>query len=375
MGGQGEAEESWRVPLTRVAGGPARAGGVGAVPAVFVMHCPWSEEESLVVPEGGGVLLAASAPPARDVVLACLEGLPQAEAELLWEEYERQRRFMREGMVDSLVVLRDPQLTADTQLAAVRADARDCSAITLVAGDGTPQLIALYPWGDAPARMIGAEELGSDEQGERMSPALPASALLAWYYGWDTAADGDPKLREGGPFEVPWPDMLEVVGPQGKGARRWLRVRAEEPLRVPDSLWEYAASAADQLMRWHAHGVPGRMEEPRHTRAVVLLAAAITEQARSAHTDVAPAKAVLAVELGAADRVIEHYGAPALQVCPAVPGVGQEERDALLAVYGTTEYTSVESHVRAALTAHLADADDPHVTIAGRREAMISRRH
>ncbi|MCX5207554.1 hypothetical protein OG897_39890 [Streptomyces sp. NBC_00237] len=144
-------------------------------------------------------------------------------------------------------------------------------------------------------------------------------------------------------------------------------------MRHPSSVWEYAASAADQLLRWHAHGTPDRMEEPRHTRAVVLLAAAINNEVTEADAGLAPPAAVLAVELANADRAVDAYAASALQLCPATPGVGLEERDALLTLYGTTEYSAVETHVREALAAHIADADNPQITIHGRRDALISR--
>lgn len=49
--------------------------------------------------------------------------------------------------------------------------------------------------------------------------------------------------------------------------------------RAPSGPWAYAVSAADQLLLWHGQGAPALLDEPLRTRAVVLLAACITDRA------------------------------------------------------------------------------------------------
>jgi hypothetical protein len=228
--------------LSRIVAGPAPVDAVGEVPCVYVTRYPWSDHQQYEVPDGCGTSVAASVLPPRDMVLAYTKSLPQAEAARLWAAYERQDRLVRERMVDQLVMLRDGQMSEYAQLDTVRACAPTCQSITLVDQLGRPEVIALYPWGEAPlprGLVIRVTELGEPRgRGEHMPPALTALALLAWYYAWDTDAEGRRLRREDGtvPPVAPWPQMLEVVGPPGGGPRIRLRVHADGPVHGTVSL-------------------------------------------------------------------------------------------------------------------------------------------
>ncbi|MFE9123737.1 hypothetical protein [Streptomyces sp. NPDC007172] len=106
-------------------------------------------------------------------------------------------------------------------------------------------------------------------------------------------------------------------------------------VRRPDTDWEYAVSAADQLMLWHAQVAPYTAQEPLRTRSVVLLAACLSNRAQAGQLT---GPDVTQVQLPEAATVLEHY---ALQACPAPPGTGDEQRDYLVAAFGTDAFQSV----------------------------------
>lgn len=128
--------------------------------------------------------------------------------------------------------------------------------------------------------------------------------------------------------------------------------------------WECAVSAADQILLWHGQSAPALLEEPLRTRAVVLLAACITDQA------VGPTGPdVLAVPLAALVKCLDRYSASALEAADAPAGTGGEERQELLAAYGTDMFDGVRLAVREALTHHLVDSG-PGARIEDRRRAF-----
>ncbi|MEV5568383.1 hypothetical protein AB0L54_36855, partial [Streptomyces sp. NPDC052196] len=93
-------------------------------------------------------------------------------------------------------------------------------------------------------------------------------------------------------------------------------------LRTPGTDWEYAVSAADQLMLWHAQVAPYTAQEPLRTRAVVLLAACLHDRAHAAHL-IGPD--IAQVELADVATTLEHHALSTLQSCSAPVGTGGEQ--------------------------------------------------
>ncbi|MEU9197740.1 hypothetical protein [Streptomyces hundungensis] len=137
-------------------------------------------------------------------------------------------------------------------------------------------------------------------------------------------------------------------------------------LRRPDSDWEYAVSAADQLMLWHARVAPYTAQEPLRTRAVVLLATCLIDRATAGQLT---GPDIVQVQLVEAATVLERYVLSALQACPAPADTGGADRDHLLGVFGDDAFETVRHAVREALTHHLQVAG-PHARIADRRRDL-----
>lgn len=145
--------------------------------------------------------------------------------------------------------------------------------------------------------------------------------------------------------------------------------------RIPVTTWEYAVSAADQLLLWHADTAPDLLREPLRTRTVVLVAAAVADTARV--REMAGA-AVTGVPLDAAAACVQLHAASALEGCSAPARAGAEEVGLLLAAYGTREFEAVQKTALEVLEHHIQDAGGGPVTIADRREALqqaARRRH
>ncbi|MFE3687790.1 hypothetical protein ACFXPM_31810 [Streptomyces sp. NPDC059095] len=143
---------------------------------------------------------------------------------------------------------------------------------------------------------------------------------------------------------------------------------ARTGLRRPGTDWEYAVSAADQLMLWHAQVAPYTAQEPLRTRAVVLLAACLSDRATAAHLT---GPDIAHVQLAGAETVLEHYALSALQAAPAPTGTGDEQRDYLLAAFGDDGFETVRHAVREALAHHI-QAVGPQARIADRRRDLAS---
>ncbi|MFB7552626.1 hypothetical protein [Streptomyces sp. NPDC056154] len=137
-------------------------------------------------------------------------------------------------------------------------------------------------------------------------------------------------------------------------------------LRHPTTTWEYAVSAADQLVLWHARNNPGLLHEPLRTRIVVLLAACVTDRARTAHLD---GPDIIDVALTDVLTALNHYPVSSLESSGAPAGTGGEAAADLLRAYGTSEFDEVRRAGRETLTRHLADGG-PHARIADRRQAL-----
>ncbi|PJM98634.1 hypothetical protein CG740_34935 [Streptomyces sp. CB01201] len=137
---------------------------------------------------------------------------------------------------------------------------------------------------------------------------------------------------------------------------------ARTGLRRPATDWEYAVSAADQLMLWHAQVAPYTAQEPLRTRAVVLLAACLSDRATAAHLT---GPDIAQVQLSEAATVLERYVLSALQACPAPPSTGDELRNYLLGVFDTDAFETVRHAVRETLTHHM-QASGPRARIADR---------
>lgn len=139
-------------------------------------------------------------------------------------------------------------------------------------------------------------------------------------------------------------------------------------LRRPSTTWEFAVSAADQLVLWSADGAPAVAGEPLRTRTVVLLAAAVYDQAREARLEDAE---VASVPLARVYDALRQPASSLLEACPAPAGIGGEERDWLLAQYGTDAAGQVTQAAQDAVNRHLAAAGTNNdVTIADRRPAL-----
>ena len=130
--------------------------------------------------------------------------------------------------------------------------------------------------------------------------------------------------------------------------------------RAPATTWEYAVSAADQLLLWHADSVPSVLREPLRTHAVVLMAAAVVDTAR------AHGVTVTGVPLNAVTECAWLHAASALEGCDAPAGMGGKEVALLLEEYGGGEFEAVQRVARDVLGHHLEEAGGGPVTIADR---------
>ncbi|WKK27848.1 hypothetical protein QZH56_36985 (plasmid) [Streptomyces olivoreticuli] len=138
-------------------------------------------------------------------------------------------------------------------------------------------------------------------------------------------------------------------------------------LRPPRTTWEFAVSAADTLVLWHAKdGDPRAGEEPLRLQTVVLLAAAIYQWAGDENQDGA---AVAGVPLKVLADVLRGRASEALNKCPAPVGSGAKERAYLLDAHGTASFETVRRTALEVVLHHLDDAASV-VTIADRRRAF-----
>ncbi|MFF1916150.1 hypothetical protein ACFVYE_32105 [Streptomyces sp. NPDC058239] len=137
--------------------------------------------------------------------------------------------------------------------------------------------------------------------------------------------------------------------------------------RAPSTRWEYAVSAADQLILWHAsRHQPELLQEPLRTRAVVLLAACVNDRAVTQHLD---GPDIAAVSLGEVLTALDWYAVSSLESSGAPAGSGGEECAELLQAFGTDKFNAVRAAAREALKGHLADGG-PHTRITDRRQAL-----
>ncbi len=121
--------------------------------------------------------------------------------------------------------------------------------------------------------------------------------------------------------------------------------------RAPATTWEYAVSAAGQLMLWHTGTTADVLREPLRTRTVVLVATAVAGTARIRGT-AGPA------ETGTPRwRACSCTHATALEGCGAPAGAGAEEVGLLMAAYGAPEFEAVRTAALEMLEHHLQDAD------------------
>lgn len=122
-------------------------------------------------------------------------------------------------------------------------------------------------------------------------------------------------------------------------------------------------SAADWLMRRYAAVDAAVLQEPLRTRAVVLLAAVVVDQAK--RTGVS-GKAIVSVRLAALLDRVGQDAAASLDGCGATAGVGREECGYLLSVYGTPAFETVRQAVQETVRHHLGEGG-AGTTIADRR--------
>lgn len=163
------------------------------------------------------------------------------------------------------------------------------------------------------------------------------------------------------------------------GSRFAVRVREGDDVsepgvggRTPETSWEFAVSAADQLVLWCADGSPELGEDPLRTRTVVLLAAALHDRAQDAGLE---GPSVIAVPLARVLDALKRHAASALEACPAPAGAGGEVRDWLLARYATADFDQVARAAQDVVEQHLAahDVTTDGVSIDDRRPALRER--
>lgn len=141
--------------------------------------------------------------------------------------------------------------------------------------------------------------------------------------------------------------------------------------RAPEGPWEYALSAADELVMWHLDTAEARDDRAddvaaRHTQVVVLLAAALYDRGVAAGL----AGADLArVELGLVSGALEHHAASIIEAAPATAGLGGEQREQLLAGYGTPAFDDVRTAGLRVLAGHTRDGG---VLLADRAAALAA---
>ncbi|MFI1798969.1 hypothetical protein ACH427_16710 [Streptomyces sp. NPDC020379] len=136
-------------------------------------------------------------------------------------------------------------------------------------------------------------------------------------------------------------------------------------LRPPRTTWEYAVSAADRLLLWHAeNGHQDAGEESLRLQTAVVLAAAIHRWASDAQQD---GPAVASAPLTVLAELLREHALQLLQECPAPADCGGEERARLL------DSDEAFEHARRTAVAtvqhHLDDATGI-ITIADRRRVF-----
>ncbi|WP_424893251.1 hypothetical protein [Streptomyces sp. XH2] len=139
--------------------------------------------------------------------------------------------------------------------------------------------------------------------------------------------------------------------------------------RTPRTTWEYAVSAADQMVLWHADASPGMSGEPLRTQAVVLLAASISQWAATAGRE---GPEIIGAPLEALSQSLRECPVSALRECPAVESCGAAERAHLLDAHGGPVFAAVQHATLDVLRHHLRDSSTTGsaVTIADRRAAL-----
>ncbi|MCF3105374.1 hypothetical protein IPZ58_27840 [Streptomyces roseoverticillatus] len=138
--------------------------------------------------------------------------------------------------------------------------------------------------------------------------------------------------------------------------------------RAPRTTWEYAVSAADQLVLWHADSNPGIGKQPLRHQAVVLLGAAIYQWASDERQH---GPGVADAPLGLLINLLRDQAVSALERCPATADCGAEERALLVHAYGGPAFDVVQHTALDVVQHHLNDAGPATtVTIADRRPAL-----
>ncbi|MGP3983621.1 hypothetical protein [Streptomyces sp. KR80] len=146
--------------------------------------------------------------------------------------------------------------------------------------------------------------------------------------------------------------------------------RPTEP--VPTMDWEYALSAADELVLWHlaTDTEEGQARAVRECQAhvVVLVAAAVHD--RAVATGLVGA-GIAQVELAEVLQGLRHHAASLLEAAPATAGLGAEQREELLADYDSDAFAVVRAAGERVVARHMADGG---TTLAGRAAAMAAER-
>ncbi|MFJ2194175.1 hypothetical protein ACIOJE_40640 [Kitasatospora sp. NPDC087861] len=115
---------------------------------------------------------------------------------------------------------------------------------------------------------------------------------------------------------------------------------------IPRTTWEHCLSAADQLVL--RQPLAGREQQEQ----VVLLAAVLAGCADAAGLT---GSRVAEVPLDGLAGLLDAGARIAVRVCPAPPGLGGEQREALLAL-DLAGFRDVQAAAREVLAVHLADA-------------------
>lgn len=135
--------------------------------------------------------------------------------------------------------------------------------------------------------------------------------------------------------------------------------------RMPENDWEFALSAANELVLWHQATADESMSPDRQTLTVVLVGCALHSAAVAQHLS---GPALAHVHLDAALTTVSSHSLSALEAAPVVPGLGAEQHHELTRGSLVDE---VRADAVVVLERHLADGGQ---TIADRAAALAQVR-
>lgn len=128
--------------------------------------------------------------------------------------------------------------------------------------------------------------------------------------------------------------------------------------------WEFALSAADELVLWRLEAAV----QDHQPDVVVFIAAALYDRASAAGL---AGSAVIHVPLDDVLRTVRDHAASTLEAAPATAGLGAEQRERLLANFGSVAFASVQTLAGAVIARHVGGGA---ATLADRAKLMSAHR-